>query len=113
MQWLRSSMYWIVVLCTLLLVTACSPVQPIVHDGAGQSLPILNAAISDIHEVARSGIFDDPIDAAPDPAGDVIYFTATSAKGPGVFRVAAAGGDPAAIYAGAPFVDVRGLAVSS
>ena len=109
MTWLRTFSVWIVGLCIPFLLTACSPVQPIVRDGAGQSLPILNAAISDIHEVARSGIFDDPIDAAPNPTGDVIYFTATSATGPGVFRVATEGGDPAAICVGAPFADVRGL----
>lgn len=111
-NWLRSSVVRAGVLCIPLLVTACAPVQPIVRDGAGHAVPIRNDVIGDIHAIADPGVFATPIDAAPDPDGTTIYFTATSAQGPGVFRVSAGGGDPAAVYTGAPFADVHGIAVS-
>mgnify|MGYP000852449411 FL=1 len=111
-NWLRGSLVRAGVLCIPLLAAACAPVQPIVRDGAGQPVPIRNDVIGDIHAVADPGIFDTPIDAAPDPDANVIYFTATSAQGPGVFRVSAGGGDPAAVYTGDPFTDINGIAVS-
>jgi hypothetical protein len=52
------------------------------------------------------------LDAALDAAGTTIYFTATGAGGPGVFRVPADGGEVTAIAVGAPFVAPRGLAVA-
>ncbi|MEZ5404395.1 MAG: hypothetical protein R2729_32240 [Bryobacteraceae bacterium] len=51
-------------------------------------------------------------DATPSPEGNTIYLTAVGPAGPGVFRVAAVGGPAATIYAGAPFVNPIGLAVS-
>lgn len=111
-NWLRGSLVRAGVLCIPLLVAACTPVQPIVRDGAGQAVPIRNDVIGDIHAVAESGIFDTPIDAAPDPDGNTFYFTATSAQGPGVFQVSADGGDPAPVYTGAPFANIFGIAVS-
>ena len=111
-KWLRGSLVRAGVLCIPLMVAACAPVQPIVRDGAGQAVPIRNDVIGDIHAIAAPGIYTTPIDAAPNPDGSTIYFTATSAQGPGVFQIAAAGGDPAAIYTGAPFADIYGIAVS-
>ena len=111
-NWLRGPLVRAGVLCIPLLMAACAPVQPIVRDGAGHAVPIRNDVLSDIHAVADPGIFDTPIDAAPNPDGNTIYFTATSAQGPGVFQVSAGGGDPAAVYTGAPFVDIYGIAVS-
>lgn len=101
-KWLRSSFVQAGILCIPLVMAACAPVQPIVRDGAGQAVPIRNDVIGDIHAVAAPGIYTTPIDAAPNPDGSTIYFTATSAQGPGVFQIAAAGGDPVAVYAGAP-----------
>ncbi len=108
-NWLRGSLVRAGVLCIPLLMAACTPVQPIVRDGAGQAVPIRNDVIGDIHAVAESGIFDTPIDAAPDPDGNTFYFTATSAQGPGVFQVSADGGDPAPVYTGAPFANIFGI----
>ena len=95
-----------------LLVAACVPVAPVVRDGAGNSLPLLNEAIHSVNEVARSGVFDDPIDSTPAPDGSIIYFTATSPSGEGVFSVPSTGGEPAILHAGAPMLAARGIAVS-
>ena len=111
-NWLQGSLVRAGVLCIPVLVAACSPVQPIVRDGAGQAVPIRNDLISDIHAIAEPGVYDTPIDAVPDSDGNTIYFTATSAQGPGVFRVAAGGGDTAAVYTGAPLTNIHGIAVS-
>lgn len=103
---------WLSLFCASWLFSACAPVQPAVRDGAGNLLPLLNDAIRNVSEVARSGVFDDPIDSTPSPDGSVVYFTATSPAGDGVFSVSATGGEPAVLHAGAPFSAVRGIAVS-
>jgi DNA-binding beta-propeller fold protein YncE len=57
-----------------------------------------------------------PIDAAPDPTGTTIYFTAFDpVKGPGVFKVPADGSNTTAVEvkAGDPFAAPFGIAVSS
>jgi DNA-binding beta-propeller fold protein YncE len=60
--------------------------------------------------VAASGL-DTPLDAAPDPAGAVIYFLAKGKLGPGVFSVPAKGGAITTLHEGAPLVEPRGVAV--
>lgn len=60
------------------------------------------------------GTFRTPRDAAPSPDGATIYFVADGgARGPGLFRVAARGGDAAEVFTGAPFASPRGLALST
>ena len=60
------------------------------------------------------GAFRSPYDAAPSPDGATAYFVAEGgSRGPGLFRVAARGGDATEIHTGAPFATPRGLAVSS
>jgi DNA-binding beta-propeller fold protein YncE len=61
---------------------------------------------------AESGVFRQPRDSTPDAEATVIYFTATGAGGPGVFRVPFAGGTATEIASGAPFVAPRGIAIS-
>ncbi len=60
----------------------------------------------------QSGNFNTPLDSTPDLDGTNIYFTASSPKGPGVFKVAAAGGAATEVVTGAPFVAPRGIAIS-
>jgi hypothetical protein len=52
------------------------------------------------------------IDASPDPAGKVIYFTAKGRR-PGVYSVPAGGGKPGAVFVGRPLRDPAGIAVSN
>lgn len=79
-----------------------------------RSLPLLNDLVPSIEPAAASAddVFDTPLDAAPDSDGSDIYFTATSSQGAGVFHVSAAGGEAAAITAGAPLSMPVGLTLS-
>lgn len=62
----------------------------------------------------RSGGFQSPLDAAPSPDGETIYFVSRGGDhGPGLFRVSASGGAATEVFAGAPLVTPRGLAMSS
>ncbi len=63
--------------------------------------------------VPSSGRFQLPLDAALDPDGSTIYFTAIGPNGPGVFRVPGAGGTVAEVMAGYPFVAPIGLVIST
>lgn len=62
--------------------------------------------------VARAGLFEHPLDAAPSPDGAVVYFTATAADGPGVFSVSTAGA-VAEVATGVPLVRPSGIAVAT
>lgn len=74
---------------------------------------ILNDAVRAIEPAAQAGVFNTPFDAAPDPQGNTIYFTAKSAQGAGLFSVPAAGGAVATVQVGAPFTLPVGLAIST
>jgi sugar lactone lactonase YvrE len=79
-----------------------------------KTLPLLNDAVPTIVPAASSSsAFTLPLDAAPSPDGSTIYFTATSAQGPKVLRVAAAGGPVDTLTVGAPLRTPLGLALSS
>lgn len=58
---------------------------------------------------AQDSSFWSPFDAAPSPQADMVYFTALTADGPGVFRVAAENGTPEALFVGAPLVSPFGI----
>lgn len=80
---------------------------------SGAAAVLGDAAISGVDVVARSGVFQAPLDAAPGPDGSTIYFTARAANGaPAVFRVTATGGTPVTVTAGAPLATPVGIAVS-
>jgi sugar lactone lactonase YvrE len=82
--------------------------------GAVAQQPALGDAMVESAEIAtQSGQFQAPLDSTPDPDATTIYFTATSPKGPGVFRVPAAGGVATELAAGAPLVAPVGIAISS
>jgi len=52
------------------------------------------------------------LDVADESGADQIYFTGTDGVGtPGLFKVAAKGGEPTAVATGAPFVDPSGVTV--
>jgi DNA-binding beta-propeller fold protein YncE len=53
------------------------------------------------------------LDASPDPAGKVVYFTSTGSFGPAIFRAPAAGGARRPVLVGAPLRGPSGLAVSN
>ncbi len=61
----------------------------------------------------QGGTYQRPLDAAPSPDGATIYFVAGGEHGPGLYRVAAAGGVASEVTVGAPFATPRGLAISS
>lgn len=56
---------------------------------------------------------DQPVDAAPSPDGNVIYFVATGERGPGIFSVAGGGGTVSTVVEGAPFAEPTGVAVAT
>ena len=66
-----------------------------------------------ITPATRPGEFREPLDAAPSPQGDTIYFVAQARNGKsrGVFSVAAAGGSSKVLSVGCPFVSPTGIAV--
>lgn len=97
------------VLC--LWIAGCMPIQPVAAPTAGP--PVLNELIESVEAAATAGeSFTTPYDATPDPAGEVIYFTADGPQGPGVFAVTAEG-TITALATGTPLVAPRGIAVSS
>jgi DNA-binding beta-propeller fold protein YncE len=51
-------------------------------------------------------------DTTPDPDGNTFYFTAIGPSGAGVYRVPASGGVATTVFAGPPFVDPIGIAIS-
>ena len=53
------------------------------------------------------------LDASPDPAGKVIYFTTGGSSGPAIFRVPATGGKQRMVLGGRPLRGPEGLAVSN
>jgi DNA-binding beta-propeller fold protein YncE len=62
--------------------------------------------------VAQLGARSTALDASPDPAGKVIYYT-TGGESPGIFRVPAAGGARRTVLRGGLLRRPRGIAVSN
>jgi sugar lactone lactonase YvrE len=62
--------------------------------------------------VATAARRDEALDASPDPAGKVIYFTTNGSRGAAILRVPAGGGEPRMVLAGAPLRGPATLAVS-
>lgn len=79
----------------------------------GQGYLLFNDAVSAFEPAASSGLFDRAFDATPDPEGDLIYFTATSAQGVGIFRVPALGGAVTPISVGVALTLPTGLVISN
>jgi DNA-binding beta-propeller fold protein YncE len=63
--------------------------------------------------VAKTDSFSAPWDATPDSEGKMIYFTATSHNGAGVFAVPEGGGAVKPLAIGTPFVMPLGIAMST
>lgn len=81
--------------------------------GASPQQPALgNDSVQSVEVAVESGAFQGPLDSTPDADATNVYFTAASQKGPGVFRVPAAGGAATEVAVGQPFVAPRGLAIS-
>jgi DNA-binding beta-propeller fold protein YncE len=62
--------------------------------------------------VSQLGARSTALDASPDPAGKVIYYT-TGGERPGIFRVPASGGAQRTVLTGRPLQRPEGLAVSN
>jgi sugar lactone lactonase YvrE len=75
--------------------------------------PFGSDIIKRVEVATRGGDFRGAIDATLSPDGATVYFTATSSRGPGVFRVPASGGDAVPVVAGPPFRTPVGIAVST
>ena len=105
----------------MLTLAACAsgiaPIQPIADAGGGTRLPLRNEVVSAVTLVADGaadeGLYAGPIDASPSPDGATIYFTALGAQTPGLFGVAATGGEVRSLAQGVPLVMPLGLAVST
>jgi sugar lactone lactonase YvrE len=78
----------------------------------GLGVPALDDAVQSIAPVASTGVFTTPMDATPNPDASMIYFTATSAQGPGVFGVPGQGGSVISITVGSPISEPVGLDTS-
>lgn len=89
-----------------LLVAGCG-------DDGGSEDPVARGPITQVEAVTRGGDFRSAIDATVAPDGGTVYFTATSSKGPGVFRVPADGGVAEVVAAGSPFGRPVGVAVTT
>lgn len=96
----------------VLLLAGCNPVQPIVRDGLGRTLPVNNAAVTQVQPVGFPGVFTAVWDATPDPAATIIYLVGEGPDGPGLFQVPAAGGNVTPVTTGEPFADPTGVAAS-
>ncbi len=90
--------------CVAALTVSTAFAMPAVH---AQDGPVITPA-------TRPGGFRTPLDATPNPAGDMIYFTAhtINGKSKGVFAVAASGGKAEPLFVGAPFAAPAGIAMS-
>jgi hypothetical protein len=67
--------------------------------------------VIEVSEAAAS--LDSAFDATPDPFGDTIYFIASVSNGAGVFKVSGAGGTVTEVFVGKPFVEPRGISMST
>jgi DNA-binding beta-propeller fold protein YncE len=93
-------------LCACLIVLAAC--------GRASSTKLGNDTVKAIDPAIKGGAeYSNPLDAALDPEGVTIYFTAQGSKGSGVFKVPAAGGDAVEIVSGAPFASPAGIAVGT
>lgn len=82
---------------------------------AAAGWPPVSAQALDVKELPAGGaVFQQPVDATPNPDGSMVYFLATTESGePGVFRVPAAGGPVTLIYSGAPLTAPHAIVFSS
>lgn len=96
----------------VLFLAGCNPVQPLVRDGLGRSLPVNNAAVAQVQPVGFPGVFTQVWDATPDPDANIIYLVGEGPSGPGLFQVPAAGGDVIPVVTNEPFADPTGVAAS-
>ncbi|MEZ4674164.1 MAG: hypothetical protein R2932_07985 [Caldilineaceae bacterium] len=77
------------------------------------ALPIMNDLVRDIAVAGEPERFTTPLDATPDAAGEVIYFTALGDTGNGLFQVPAGGGEVAVIATGDALPNPQGVDISS
>lgn len=105
-------------------LAACSPDQLMVKPIPTEApLPVHNELVQSVEKVASAGaLYTTPWDASPDPDGNNVYFTASSAPATGaptagLFHIALtdgkATGDVEKLSAGDLFTTPYGLAVSS
>jgi sugar lactone lactonase YvrE len=92
---------------------ALAAVVAVVVAGCGDGGGDREGAALQVEVATRSGDFRGAIDATPTPDGRTVYFTATGADGPGVFRVAAGGGEAEMVVTGPPFRRPVGIAIST
>ena len=88
---------------SLLLFAACQQAEPT------PTIPTQNEAINTINKISSPAGDESPLDATPDPDGQMVYYT-TSKR---LYRVAAGGGDPTLLAEGSPLTTPWGLAISS
>jgi hypothetical protein len=69
-------------------------------------------SLGDVHAISTTADVSSPYDAAPSADGQTIYFTASGAQGPAVYKATASGGQASVLFAGAPLVFPSALAVS-
>lgn len=77
-----------------------------------QGYLLFNDAVKAFEPAASLAGSAQAFDATPDPDGNLIYFTATSAQGVGLFRVSVTGGAVTTITVGIPLTMPSGLVIS-
>jgi DNA-binding beta-propeller fold protein YncE len=76
--------------------------------------PLGNGTIGSIKPAAHDeAAFTAPLDATPNPNGDMVFFTARNADGAGVFKSAASGGGTTVLYAGDPISGPVGITIAT
>lgn len=102
---------WLIGTCLgLLAMTGCKDEEP----QPPPPNPLGNGTIGSIKPAAHDETaFTAPLDATPNPNGDMVFFTARNADGAGVFKSAASGGGVAVVYAGDPISGPVGITIST
>ncbi len=80
-----------------LATTACSKSE---DNNPNNPPPTPSDEIASVEPLAQGTSFLAPMDAAPSPEGDAVAFSAMTAGGAAIFRVATAGGSPSMIVPG-------------
>src|SRR5688500_7241058 len=103
---------WLIGTCLgLMAMTGCKDEEP---TPPPPPTPLGNGTIGSIKPAAHdAAAFTSPLDATPNPTGEMVFFTARNEEGAGVFRSAATGGAVMVLYAGEPISGPVGITISS
>jgi DNA-binding beta-propeller fold protein YncE len=118
-HWLRSVIGGLLVLAVASGCTVYPPVEqtPAEGEGEGEGEPtrVGDGTIGSLDAAANDDAVQSPFDATPSPDGSEVYFTALIEQDgddvPGVFHVAATGGEPETLAVGEPLQAPVGITI--